>query len=196
MSAVAALTRAWQGMVAVVAGDRQAAAAAFEPTRLGLAAAIGWLALALLLSAAAQAALAGLPGLDQVLFGLVVQALAVGALGLVMARSLSFLKLDVPLLALLVPTVYGLALVQVVAILLALIGPNAQFVALVALAALIGRIARSSGPAPRSGRRICASGRLGACGCAQRSLHRLSAPSLPRLTSFPSWRSNRHSSRR
>jgi hypothetical protein len=145
MSAVAALTRAWQGMVAVVAGDRQAAAAAFEPTRLGLATALGWLALALLLSAAAQAALAGLPGLDQVLFGLVVQALAVGTLGLVMARSLKFLKLDVPLLALLVPTVYGLALVQVVAILLALIGPNAQFVALVALAALIGRIAAAIG---------------------------------------------------
>jgi len=148
MTMVDALTRAGPGLAAAMRGDREGAAAGFEATPAGLMTALGWLVLALLLSAAAQAAFAGLPRLDQVLFGLVVQALAIGALGLVMARSLRFLKLDVPLLALLVPTVYGLALVQVAAIVLALIGPNAQLVALVALALLIGRIGAVIGAMP------------------------------------------------
>ncbi len=140
MNPLTELSLAWRGTAMVVAGQRDAAGC-FSRTPMGLAISLGWFVLALLLSAAAQAAALGMPRTEQVALGLAVQGGAVAALALAMTQSLRFLKLDVPVLALLVPTVYFVALVQVLAIPLALLGPNAQLIAVFVLALLIWRMA-------------------------------------------------------
>jgi len=138
---VADVTRAWNGLAAIAAG-RAEAHDHFSPTLGGLAIAVAWLLLSLLLGAAAQSVAVGMPRLDQVLFGLAIQAVTVAALFWATSLSLHFLKLHVPSFTVFVPIVYVLALMQVLAIPLLLLGPNAQVLAVVAAAAMIGRVGK------------------------------------------------------
>ncbi len=138
MNPITDLTLAWRGLAMIVAGKREAASQ-FNPTRMGLVVALGWFLLAIILSAAAQSAAVGMPSLTQLGIGILIQAVTVAALALVTAQSFSFLRVDLPLTALFVPIVYFMALVQVLAIPLSLLGPNAQLIAGFALGVLIWR---------------------------------------------------------
>jgi hypothetical protein len=138
------LTRAWQGLAMTVAGDTSAAGQ-FNRTWPGLAIALGWFLLALILSAAAQSVALGMPSLLQLATGIFIQAMAVGVLAFVTVQSIRFLALGVTAISLLVPVIYFMALVQVLAIPLTLLGPNAQIVAVVGLALLIWRAAITLG---------------------------------------------------
>lgn len=138
MSPAGDLTQAWRGLGLIVAGKREAAAC-FVPTAPGLVVALGWLILALLLVAAAQSAAVGLPDPTQLLAGFVIQGLTVAILAVATASSLTFLKLEIRPLQLLVPIVWFMALMQVLAIPLVLLGPNVQILAVLVLALLIWR---------------------------------------------------------
>ena len=138
MNPVADLTRAWRGLALTVAGKPEAAGQ-FNPTRIGLVIALGWFLLAIILSAAAQSAVVGMPSMLQLGIGILIQAVTVAALALVTAQSFHFLRLDVPMTAIFVPIVYFMALVQVLAIPLSILGPNAQLLAVLALGVLIWR---------------------------------------------------------
>lgn len=140
MNPSADLSRAWQGLAVIVAGRREAAAL-FSLTPQGLAVALGWFLLSLILSAAAQSIAAGIPSLLQLATGIFIQAVTVAVLAFATAQSLRFLKLSVPVITLLVPIVYFMALVQILAIPLNLMGPNAQLIAMLVLALLIWRAA-------------------------------------------------------
>lgn len=138
MNPIGDLTRAWRGLVLTASGKPEAAAQ-FNPTLMGLAVALGWFLLAIILSAAAQSAAMGLPNAMQLLIGIFIQAVSVAALGLVTAQSFHFLRLGVAMTTLFVPIVWFMALVQVLAIPLSILGPNAQLIAILALVALIWR---------------------------------------------------------
>jgi hypothetical protein len=131
-------TLAWRGLALTVAGKREAAGM-FNPTLAGLMVALGWFLVALLLSAAAQSAAIGLPSLMELAVGVLIQAVTVAALALVTAQSLHFLRLDVPATQLFVPMVYCMALIQILAIPLTLLGPNAQLIAVFVLGLLVWR---------------------------------------------------------
>jgi hypothetical protein len=135
---VTALTQAWRGLAMTVAGKPEAASQ-FSPTLGGLIVALGWFVLALILVAAAQSVAVGLPSFGELAIGLVIQAATVAALAVATVFSLRFLKLSVPTLQLFVPMVYFMALMQVLAIPLVLLGPNVQLLAVFALALLIWR---------------------------------------------------------
>jgi hypothetical protein len=132
------LTLAWRGLAMTVAGKREAAGM-FRPTLQGLIIALGWFLLALILSAAAQSVAVGMPSLLQVAIGIFIQAATLAVLAVGTAQSLTFLRLGVPVLTLLVPIVYFMALVQVLAIPLNLLGPNVQIIAVLVLALLVWR---------------------------------------------------------
>lgn len=138
MNPVADLVAAWTGLAAIAAG-RPEARGQFTPTLGGLVVAAGWFVLSLLLGAAAQSVAVGMPRLDQLLAGLGIQAVTLAVLFWLTAISLHFLKLSVPALLLFVATLYTLALMQVIAIPLILLGPNVQVVAILAAALMIGR---------------------------------------------------------
>ena len=138
MNPVTDLTEAWRGLALTVAGKREAADA-FKPTPAGLLVALGWFVLALILVAAAQSVAVGMPSVTQVLAGFVIQGATVAVLAVATSMSLRFLKLELRLLQLLVPIVYFMALVQVLAIPLVLLGPNVQLLAVLALGLLIWR---------------------------------------------------------
>ncbi|MEO6015154.1 MAG: hypothetical protein ABIQ30_16415 [Devosia sp.] len=144
MNPVTDLTAAWQGWAEIVAGHADAGRH-FKATASGLLAALLWFVLALLLSTAVQSIPVGMPSTGQVLMGFVVQAATLAVLAVAMAQTLRFLKLPTPLLALLVPTIYALALMFVVAIPLTLLGPNVGLIAMLALAGMIFQAARIVG---------------------------------------------------
>ena len=75
----------------------------------------------------------------QLAIGILIQAATVGVLALVTAQSFHFLRLTVPMTVHFVPIVYFMALVQVLAIPLSLLGPNAQLIAVAGLGVLIWR---------------------------------------------------------
>ncbi len=138
MNPVTDLTLAWRGLALTVAGKPEAASQ-FNPTLAGLIIALGWFVLALILSAAAQSVAVGMPSVEQVAIGLLIQGVTVAALAVATVLSLHFLKLNVPMTQLFVPIVYFMALVQILAIPLVLLGPNVQLIAVLALALLIWR---------------------------------------------------------
>jgi len=132
------LTLAWHGLALTVVGKREATTQ-FNPTRSGLVVALGWLLLALLLSAAAQSMAVGMPSVMQLTIGIFIQTVTVAVLAVATAQSLHFLKLGLPMTELFVPMVYFMALVQVLAIPLVLLGPNTQLIAVFVLGLLIWR---------------------------------------------------------
>jgi hypothetical protein len=138
VSPIADLSQAWRGLALTVAGKREAAGQ-FNATRGGLVVALGWLLLALLLSAAAQSMAVGMPSVMQLTIGIFIQAVTVTVLAVATAQSLHFLKLGIPMTVLFVPMVYFMALIQVMAIPLVLLGPNTQLIAVFILGLLIWR---------------------------------------------------------
>ena len=147
MNPVDDLTRAWSGLGLIVAGKREAAGY-FTPSVPGLVVALVWFALALLLVAAAQSVAVGMPDPMQVVAGFAIQAAVVAVLAIATRSSLTFLKLDVRPLALLVPVVWFMALTQVLAIPLVLLGPNVQILAVLVLVFMIWRTAIVLGGMP------------------------------------------------
>ena len=78
-------------------------------------------------------------GVLKVGIGIFIQAGTVAALAVATAMTLRFLKLDIPMTALFVPMAYFMALIQVMAIPLVLLGPNTQLIAVFILGLLIWR---------------------------------------------------------
>ena len=113
--------QAWRGLALAVAGKPEAAGH-FNPTFGGLVIALGWFLLALILSAAAQSMAVGMPSALQLGIGIFIQGVTVAALALATAQSLHFLKLGIPMTVLFVPMIYFMALIQVLAIPLVLLG--------------------------------------------------------------------------
>ena len=138
MNPIADLTLAWRGLALTIVGKREAAGH-FNPTRGGLVVALGWLLLALLLSAAAQSMAVGMPSVMQLTIGIFIQAVTVAILAVATAQSLHFLKLGITMTELFVPMIYFMALIQVMAIPLVLLGPNTQLIAVFVLGLLIWR---------------------------------------------------------
>jgi hypothetical protein len=133
---VTELRQSFRGWAEILAA-KPAAGAYFRTDAIGLATALGWFLVALLLSVAGQSAANGMPSLAQFSFGLLAQAVTLALLGITMAQTLRFLKLATPLNVLLVPAVYALAAMFIVAIPLSLIGPNAALLAVLAVAYFI-----------------------------------------------------------
>lgn len=148
MTPAGELVRAWTGLALIAAG-RPEARNSFSPTLGGLAIAIGWFVLALLLVAAAQSVAVGLPRIEQVLVGFLIQGATLALLFWATSLSLHFLKLGVPATVLLVPIVYILGLLQLAAIPLILLGPNLQLVAILVAAFFIGRAGKVLAGMPR-----------------------------------------------
>lgn len=138
MNPVSDLTRAWRGWAEIVAGHADAARN-FTPGPTGLAVAILWFLIAGLLSSAVQSMAGGMPAAGDVVFGLAAHALTLGALALAIGQSLRFLRLAVPVTALLVPIIYARALIFVIAIPLTLAGSGLALIALCGLVPLIWR---------------------------------------------------------
>jgi hypothetical protein len=140
MSPIADLVGAWRGLVLIMSGDADAGKA-FNASWPGLAIALGWLVLADLLGAAVQSMGTGLPRLDQLVAGLLIQAITVAALLWASVIALHFVKSATPALLMFVVIVYLMALAQLIAIPLGVFGPNAQVIAILALVLLIWRSA-------------------------------------------------------
>jgi hypothetical protein len=138
---VADLSNSIRGWADIVTG-RPGAIDKFRLGGSGLAVAFGWLVVAVLLSAAAQSAAAGVPSLGVLLLGLAGQAITIGILALVMLQTLRLIHLKLPLNVLFVPLLYALSYMFVVAVPLGLFGPLAGGLVIVAVGFLIYRAAR------------------------------------------------------
>lgn len=141
MNPVADLTQAWRGWGEIGAG-RASAARNFTPGLPGLIVALMWFLVAVLLSTAVQSIGVGMPSAEQVLIGLAIQAITLAALAVVIWQTMKFLRIAIPLTELLIPIVYAMALMFVVAIPLTLAGPNVALIAVFGLALLIWRAGR------------------------------------------------------
>lgn len=138
MNPLGDLTRSFAGWNAIIAGKPNA----LEQFRIdapGFLVAAITLALAILLSLAAQSAGAGMPTLFQLLFAIIAQALTMSLLVVGVVRLLRLLKQPIAPNLLLVPILYVLAYAFIVGIPLTLLGPLALLVPL----ALIGLIWRA-----------------------------------------------------
>ena len=142
MNPLAELTASFRGWSDILSG-RPGAAAQFRTDAGGVIVASLTLLVAILLSVAAQSAGTGIPTLMQFVFGLIGQAITVVLLAFVMARALRVLKAQAGINALLVPVLYALSYMFVVAIPLVLIGPNAALLAVLGLGYLIYRAGRA-----------------------------------------------------
>lgn len=138
MNPITDLKDAWTGLAMIVAGKPEEAGK-FNATPNGLVVALGWFLLALLLGTAAQSATVGMPGLEQVLVGLGIQAVTLAVLAVAITQSLHFLKLGVPMTALLVPIVWFMALLQIVIIPFNLAGLNVELISALVLSVLVWR---------------------------------------------------------
>jgi hypothetical protein len=138
VNALGDLTDSFAGWAAILAG-RPEGAALFRTTPAAMTSAVVTLAVAVLLSFAVQSVSAGAPSAGQVLYGLVVQGLTVGLLAFAIVRTLRFLHSELAPAGLLVPILYALAYTFVLAIPLALIGPNAALLAMIVLGAMLFR---------------------------------------------------------
>jgi hypothetical protein len=138
---LADFTESVQGWSEIIAG-RPEGGSHFRTGAGGVAMAGLAFVIAVLLSVAAQSAVAGMPGLGQVVFGLIAEAVTVALLGFVIARTLRWLNIDANANQLFVPTIYALAYAFVLAIPLALIGSFAGLIAVIGVALLIFRAAQ------------------------------------------------------
>jgi hypothetical protein len=116
---------------------RPEARARFNTTGPGIAVAIGWFVLAILLAVAAQSLAEGVPSFTQLAFGLFVQAATLGMIWLAVGQTFNYLKLEARVADFLVPVVYGMAYMFVAAIPLTLFGPLAPMLAVLGLAVAI-----------------------------------------------------------
>jgi hypothetical protein len=144
---LAELSASFRGWAEILA-DKPTASEYFRTGTGGLVAAAITLAIAILLSAAAQSAAMGLPSLGQVLFGLIGQAITMVALALAIGWVLRVLKLRVALNVLLVPALYALSYMFVLSVPLTVIGPNAALIAVFGLGVLLFFLGRRLGRMP------------------------------------------------
>ncbi len=147
MNPLAELTASFRGWAESLAG-KSTAREHFRTDAGSVAVAAVTLAIAILLSVAAQSAVVGLPSPGQVLFGLSVQAITMLALAAALGWALRFLKLRVGLNTLLVPALYALGYMFVLGIPLTLIGPDAALIAVLGLGVLLYFAARRAGRMP------------------------------------------------
>lgn len=140
MNAFGELTASFRGWSEIVAGNA-AAERNFVLTRRGLAVAVLWFVVAILLATAARSA-AGFPSLTQVMLGLVAEFITLTLVGLGIQQSLRRLQVTMPAERLLVPVTYALAYMFVVAIPLQLMNAGLGLVALVLVAAMTARAAQ------------------------------------------------------
>jgi hypothetical protein len=140
MNPLGDLRNALRGWSEIAAG-RSDAARLFRTDASGLTAALVTFLAALLVSVAAQSVVWGLPSLAQVFLGLVAQAITVALLALAINWALRFLKSPEPMLILLVPIVYAMAGLLVVAVPLQWINSSLGLVAIPVLGGLIWRAA-------------------------------------------------------
>jgi hypothetical protein len=139
---VADLRQSFAGWVGIARG-RPEAARCFHPGPRGIGVALGWLLVAVLLSVAVQSVQLGLPSAPQLGLGLLAQGVTVGMLWLVTSQTLNYLKLETRVATLLVPILYGMAYMFIVAIPLTLLGPGAALLAVLGLAVAIGFAGRT-----------------------------------------------------
>ena len=147
MNLLADLSASFRGWAEILAG-KPTASVHFRTDTGGLVVAAITLAVAILLSAAAQSAAMGLPPLGQVIFGLVGQAITMVVLAFAIGWVLRYLKLRVALNTLLVPALYALCYMFVLGIPLTVIGPNAALIAVFGLGVLLFFLGRRLGHMP------------------------------------------------
>ncbi|MBN9304481.1 MAG: hypothetical protein BGO82_12775 [Devosia sp. 67-54] len=138
MNAFGELRDSFAGWSEIVAG-RGTAAQRFVLSRPGLAVAVGWFVVAILLSLVVQSIVVGVPPTTQLLFGIVAELVTLALLGLGLRQALRWLRAETPTLTLLVPTTYLLAYMFVVSIPLQLLSAVLGVVVLLLVALLIGR---------------------------------------------------------
>ena len=141
MNPLAELSAALRGWTDIVAG-KAPASGDFRTDGSGLAVALASFLVAVLLGIAAQSAAIGMPSMWQVLYGILVQIITIALIGAVLMQALRMWANPTPLNAIFVPVLYGLALVQVIAIPLALIAPGLAILAIAVAGALIFRAAQ------------------------------------------------------
>ena len=143
MNAFGELTASFTGWSESIAGKAEAERH-FVLTRRGLAVAVLWFVVAMLLASAVQSA-GAFPSLLQVLFGLIAELVTLGLVGLAIQQSLRRLQVTAATERLLVPVTYALAYMFVVSIPLVLIGTGLALLAVVLVAAMIARAAQVLG---------------------------------------------------
>jgi hypothetical protein len=125
---------------------RPPGAARFNLSRAGFVNAVGCYAAVVLLTVLVESIRAGAPAMPQIAFTLAANALPPISLALVAWVTVAMLRLSVGTTALLVPGVYGLALVLLVGIPVSLAGSGAAVNALLGvLAYMLFRLAREIG---------------------------------------------------
>ncbi len=107
-----------------IIANRPGGAERFNRSSGGLANAVGFYFLLVLFTILVQGASAGFPGFDQILLGVVVNALPLVAIALVIWATLSALRSEVSLSALLVPATYALAFILLIGLPLSLFFGN------------------------------------------------------------------------
>jgi hypothetical protein len=133
---LAELQASFRGWGDIFAG-RPDAASRFNTTAGGIAVAIGWFVLIVLLSAALQSLTSSVPSFTQLAFALVVQGVTLGMIWLAVTQTFKYLKIDVRPGDVLVPIIYGMAFMFLVAIPLTLLGSLAPMLAVLGLAVAI-----------------------------------------------------------
>ena len=143
MNAFGELTASFTGWSEIIAGKAEADQH-FVLTRRGLAVAVLWFVVAMLLASAVQSA-GAFPSLLQVVFGLITELVTLGFVGLAIQQSLRRLQAAASTERLLVPVTYALAYMFVVSIPLLLIGTGLALLAVVLAAGMIARVAQVLG---------------------------------------------------
>jgi len=150
VNAFGELTASFTGWSEIIAGKAEADRH-FVLTRRGLAVAVLWFVVAILLATAARS-VTGFPSLVQVVLGLIAEFVTLALVGVGIQQSFRRLQVAAPTERLLVPTTYALAYMFVVSIPLQLISAGLGLIALVLVAAMIARAGQvlcglKSGPA-------------------------------------------------
>jgi len=140
VNAFGQLTASFTGWSEIIAG-KSAADRHFVLTRHGLAVAVLWFVVAVLLATALRST-GGFPSLLQVMLGLVGEVITLGLVGLAIQQSLRRMQVAAATERLLVPVTYALAYMFVVSIPLQLIGAGLALLAVVLAAAMIARAAQ------------------------------------------------------
>ena len=140
MNAFGELTASFTGWSEIIAGKAEADRH-FVLTRRGLAVAVLWFVVAILLASAARS-VTGFPSLVQVVLGLIAELVTLALVGLGIQQSFRRLQVAAPTERLLVPATYALAYMFVVSIPLQLISAGLGLLALVLVAAMIARAAQ------------------------------------------------------
>lgn len=140
MNALGELMASFTGWSEIIAGKPDAQRH-FVLDRRGLAVAVLWFVVSILLATAARS-VTGFPSLVQVVLGLIAELVTLTLVGVGIRQSFLRLEVATPTERLLVPATYALAYMFVVSIPLQLINAGLGLLALVLAAAMIARAAQ------------------------------------------------------